>query len=94
MKGRRGYINPPYKRIAKDIGQRIRGGEIPDGTILLGREITDQYGAAGESVSNIIRILKTEGLVESKKTVKRGRGGIRNFVKSPENPQGGSPERR
>lgn len=87
--------NPRYKKVAKDIADRIRKGEIPEDAVLSSISISQEYKLKGEQITNLFRRLKIEGLVELRDGEdSRGQTRKRYFVKSPENPQGGSLERR
>ncbi len=84
-----------YQRIAGVLGEGIKTGAIPDGTIILGKDVEEIFGVKGETITNALRILKSEGLVELRKVEgAEGNRGRRHVVKSPENLHGGSPERR
>lgn len=86
--------NSKARKAANQIGERIKSGEIEIGSRLSGPAISDEYNLIGNQITQVFSFLKTDGLAELKKSQTGDSRGNRYFVKSPENPQGSSPERR
>jgi GntR family transcriptional regulator len=62
---------PPYRQIADQLRDAIRGGELSPGNQLPSeRELVERYGTAPQTVREAIKVLKAEGLVVGM----RGRG--------------------
>lgn len=58
-------ITPSYQRIANDIREKIKTGELSPGDQLPSmRELQEQYEVGHTAVRNALLVLRTEGLVE------------------------------
>ncbi len=58
-------ITPSYQRIADDIRNKIKSGELSPGDQLPSmRELQEQYDVGHTAVRNALLVLRTEGLIE------------------------------
>ncbi|MBB4688735.1 TetR/AcrR family transcriptional regulator C-terminal domain-containing protein [Amycolatopsis jiangsuensis] len=59
--------DPPYLRIAAEIGEKIRSGELRPGARLPSvRQIAGRWGVAVATATRVVATLRDEGLVETK----------------------------
>jgi DNA-binding GntR family transcriptional regulator len=59
---------PPYRQIADDLRQAIAARTYEPGEKLPAtRELVDRYGVANQTVQSAIRVLRDEGLVETRR---------------------------
>jgi GntR family transcriptional regulator len=55
---------PKYRRIAVDLGDRIRAGEYPPGSVLPSqRQLSEDYGVTLMTTRQALQLLETDGLI-------------------------------